>query len=84
MENIRKHVDIKLVSKERIILSSYKVYHRTFVGYRNEKDSYTHKYTCLFGAVNTRTENFFMIMYNQHILKKQNCVICIQAVSLYT
>ena len=25
MENIQKHVDIKLVSKERTILSSYKV-----------------------------------------------------------
>ena len=40
----------------RTKLSYYKVFHRRFVGYRNEKNLNTQEATCLFGTVNTGTE----------------------------
>ena len=47
MENVRKHRDIKVVTTKktklfgiRTKLSSYKVFHRTFLGYRNKKNKY--------------------------------------------
>ena len=51
MENMRKRRDIKLVTTERKIKlfgfrtksSYYQVFQRTFVGYRNEKDSNIHE-----------------------------------------
>ena len=61
MENVRKHKDIKLVTteKRRNYLVSQKVFHRKFVGYRNEKNSNTQvlmNKPCIFAAVNTRSD----------------------------
>ena len=44
MENVQKHGDIKLVTKKKLLgirtkLSYYKVFHRQFVGYGNEKET---------------------------------------------
>ena len=46
MENFPKHRDIKLVTTEKrkkYLVSDYRVFHRKFVSYRNEKNSDTHE-----------------------------------------
>ena len=64
LEDVQKHTHGKLVTTEkknkifgiRTKLSNFKIFHRNFVDCRNEKKSNTHKSTCLFEFVNTKTE----------------------------
>ena len=61
MKNMRKHRNIKLVTREKkkelfstiAKLLTYKVFHRTSISNRNEKNRNTYEQTCLFRTFNT-------------------------------
>ena len=76
MENVRKLRDIKLVTTERkrkylVSEPNYHTYHKTF----------HRKFIC---NRNEKRMSFGTIMLNKNMVKNQNCVIWIQAVSWYT
>ena len=102
MENMRKNKDFKLVITERsgicgqfelysFMFSYYKVFHRTSISNRNEKEIEIFmnkpvywRFSILELSKILMYEFWYDYVKPKYGEKKQNCVTLIQAVSLYT